>query len=214
MSKVKICGIRRQQDIEYVNRLLPDYIGFIFAESKRRVDIETAKALSGALDDRIEKVGVFVNEAPHAILNIAVQCRLNAVQIHGNETPDYVEGLRRLLDEKGKGVMEIWRAIRVKDRASIEEMKAYRVEAFVLDAYAEGAYGGIGKAFDWSLAAEAKEYGKIFMAGGLNAQNVRKAIEQVKPYGVDTSSGVETEGFKDEEKIREFIYQVRNSSGF
>jgi phosphoribosylanthranilate isomerase len=206
MVKLKICGLRRNIDIEYVNRHLPDYIGFIFAESKRQVEPEQVKLLTGQLDYRIKKVGVFVNAALDKVLHTVDLCGLDVVQIHGDESPEYIYELKSKL----KGT-EVWKAIRVKDADSIKTMKAYNADAFVLDAYVDGCYGGAGKTFDWSLAIEAKNYGNIVLAGGLNLKNVREATGLVHPFAVDISSGVETDGFKDEEKIKDFIYSVRRN---
>lgn len=217
MTKIKICGIRREADVEYVNRYLPDYVGFIFAESKRKVSPEQAGILSGMLDKTIKKVGVFVNEDPCVIIQTAAGCGLGAVQVHGDETPEYFSELKEYLDgevevqkraEACKKV-EVWKAVRVKDRNSIDRMAEFDADCFVLDAHVESGYGGTGKSFDWNLAAEAKKYGNIILAGGLTPQNVEEAIKVVQPFGVDVSSGVETDGFKDESKVREFIHSVK-----
>ncbi len=209
MPKVKICGLRRPEDITYVNKYLPEYAGFIFAESKRRVMPELAAALAANLDGRIRKAGVFVNETAEKVVEVAGGCGLDVIQLHGDEPPGYVEELkRRLLD--GKKEIKLWKAFRVKDAESLSKMKDYGVDAFVLDAYAEGSYGGSGKVFDWNLAMKAGKYGKIVLAGGLDAGNAWKAIGTLQPFALDVSSGVETGGCKDERKIREFINTVRS----
>lgn len=209
MPKVKICGLRRPEDITYVNKYLPEYAGFIFAESKRRVMPELAAALAANLDGRIRKAGVFVNETAEKVVEVAGGCGLDVIQLHGDEPPEYVEELkRRLLD--GKKEIKLWKAFRVKDAESLSKMKDYGVDAFVLDAYAEGSYGGSGKVFDWNLAMKAGKYGKIVLAGGLDAGNAWKAIGTLQPFALDVSSGVETGGCKDERKIREFINTVRS----
>ncbi|MCX7921279.1 MAG: phosphoribosylanthranilate isomerase [Clostridia bacterium] len=221
MAKIKICGIRRQEDVTYVNRVLPEYIGFVFAKSKRQVTPECAEQLGAALDGRIQAVGVFVNEDIKAVVDIACKCRLNAVQIHGDETPEYISVLRKELDllqlniDKAnrypvEGSIQIWKAVRVKDISSITAMKDYKVDAFVLDTFVEGHYGGAGITFDWRLVKEAQQYGSIILAGGLNQRNVQKAVDEVAPLAVDISSGVESDGFKDEKKIRDFICAVRS----
>lgn len=208
MTKVKICGLKRKEDIEYVNKYLPDYIGFVFAESKRRVSVELAESLKKNLSPEIKTVGVFVNEDLESLLETIKRLSLDCVQIHGDESSMYIEALKEKL--KGERKIEIWKAIRVKDGDSIEKMSEYNVDAFVLDAYIEGAYGGGGKTFDWELASKAKEYGKIILAGGLNTENVKEAIDKLAPFGVDVSSGVETSGYKDGDKIRDFIYKARS----
>jgi phosphoribosylanthranilate isomerase len=212
MYKVKICGIRRQEDVEFVNRYKPDYIGFVFAESKRRVGIETASALGDRLDEGIKKVGVFVNESIENVLKTSLQCGLDIMQLHGDESHEYVEHLRDTVENSVIPNLEIWKAIRVKDIRSLDQMPLFKVDAFILDAFIESAYGGAGKVFDWNLAAHAKKYGNIFLAGGLDLANIQGALETVEPYGVDVSSGVEIGGYKDEEKIKEFINKVREKT--
>ncbi|NLI58266.1 MAG: phosphoribosylanthranilate isomerase [Clostridium sp.] len=208
MTKVKICGIKRKEDIEYVNKYLPDYIGFIFAQSKRKVSIEFAMELKKNLSPKIKTVGVFVNEDLEKVLEITNKLSLDCVQIHGDEPCEYIEDLKEKI--KSKKEVEIWKAIRVKDGDSIKKMSCFNVDAFVLDAYIEGVYGGAGKTFDWELASRAKEFGKIILAGGLDRENIKEGIEKVKPFAVDVSSGVETNEYKDEDKIRDFIYKVRS----
>lgn len=208
MTKIKICGIKRIKDVQYVNKYLPNYIGFVFAESKRKVTMEQAIELRNDLDPRIKAVGVFVNESMDRVVETAVNCRLDCIQLHGDENGQYVENLKKLI--KSQYDVEIWKAIRVKDESSLLLLDEYEVDAFVLDTFVEGAYGGAGKVFDWKLAKLAKSFGKIIVAGGLSIDNVSDAIELVMPYGVDVSSNVETDGVKDEVKIRRFIEKVRN----
>lgn len=205
MVKVKICGLRRELDIEYVNRYMPDYVGFVFAQSKRGVEPEEAKRISEALDNRIKKVGVFVNENFEDIIKTIEICGLDVVQIHGDESIEFFDKLM----EEAKG-LEVWKAVRVKDEASIKSLEGYPVEAILLDTFVEGSYGGAGKTFDWNLANSAKKYGKIILAGGLNLSNITEAMKVTRPFAVDISSGVETDGFKDENKIKDFINAVRN----
>ena len=223
MTKIKLCGIRREIDIEYANKYLPDYIGFVFAKSRRQVSSDDAMQLISNLNPDIKTVGVFVNEQLDKVVQIADQCRLNVVQIHGDETPGYISLLKQKLTlsgfpfhdgcckyggNTGEGTA-IWKVIRVRNIESIKEMKCFNADAFILDTYTEGSFGGAGKSFDWKLAAEASNYGKIILAGGLNPENIKDAVIAAKPYAVDVSSGVETEGFKDEEKTKRFIYSVR-----
>ena len=206
MIKVKICGLRRAEDVAYVNAHLPDYVGFIFAPSKRRVTMEEAVKLSEMLQERIKTVGVFVNESLEKVLTTSEACNLHVLQLHGDEPPAYVKALKKAAPGK-----TVWKAVRVKEPGSIEVLGQYEADAYLLDAYVEGTYGGAGVAFDWNLAAAAQKYGNIILAGGLNLQNVREAIGIVKPFGVDISSGVETDGWKDESKIKDFIYSVRRN---
>jgi len=207
MTKVKICGLKRDEDIRYVNKYLPDYIGFVFAESKRRVTVEQAARLRNDLAPKVKAVGVFVNEDINKVVEAAAECRLDCIQLHGDEDGQYVEKLKELF--KSYGDVEIWKAIRVKDERSLVVLDEYEVDAFVLDTFVEGAYGGVGKVFDWRLAKLAKAFGKIIVAGGLSVDNVSDAVELVMPYGVDVSSKVETDGVKDEVKIKCFIEKVR-----
>lgn len=209
MTLIKICGIKRVEDIQYVNKYLPHYIGFVFAESKRRVSAEQVRILKQRLDPTINTVGVFVNEDIEEIVKIADECRLDGIQIHGDETVQYVDTLRgKLQSHPANRNVEIWKAVRVKDESSISLLNSYKVDAFVLDAFVEGAYGGAGKVFDWKLASLAESYGRIFIAGGLSPENVTDAVKTVRPYGVDVSSGVETGGFKDEDKIKQFVGEI------
>lgn len=221
MTAVKVCGIRREDDVEYLNRYLPDYAGFVFAESKRRIKPEQAVYLIKRLDNRIARVGVFVNESIEKVLEICKLCKLDVVQLHGDETTEYIMNLRQILYEQGRIITDkavnvqniripnIWKAYRVKGNILNDWEQVCMGDAFVLDAYCEEAYGGTGKVFDWNIAAKAGKGAPIVLAGGLNVGNVAKAISVVKPYAVDVSSGVETFGYKDENKIRDFISAVR-----
>jgi len=214
MSKVKICGLRRPEDILFVNRYLPEYVGFVFAESKRRVSIEEAAELSGKLDERIKRAGVFVNETIENVVSAVKMCRLDVVQIHGDEDPSYVSELKEELLKEGfnsnkLNKVQIWKGIRVKDETSFKQLEKYGADAYLLDTFVEGSYGGAGKTFDWNLAIKAKEYGDVILAGGLTPDNLISARNKVNPAVLDVSSGVETEGYKDEGKIRDFINMAR-----
>jgi phosphoribosylanthranilate isomerase len=209
MTGVKICGLRRKEDIAFVNRYMPEYIGFVFAKSRRQVTREQAVELRKLLLPGIKATGVFVNENIDAVADIACFSGLDIIQLHGDESPEYVEKMRKSLYLRGKKDIFIWKAIRVKDEGSFENVHKYRVDAYLLDAYLDGSYGGAGISFDWSLAVTATKYCDVILAGGINISNVRQAIERVKPFAVDVSSGVETDGFKDEVKIRGFIENVR-----
>jgi phosphoribosylanthranilate isomerase len=205
MVKVKICGIQSKADVMFLNRYLPDYAGLVFAESKRQVGKAQAKAMADGLDESIKKVGVFVHQSEQEAADTAIECGLDVIQIHGDRDAAYFHNLREILG--GKPV-EIWKAVRVKDRTSIETLAEECVDAYVLDTYKEDAWGGTGSSFDWGLAAEAQ--GRIILAGGLNPENVGHAIQAAHPFAVDVSSGVETNGHKDMDKIKEFIFTARN----
>lgn len=206
MAGIKICGIRRQCDIEYVNSYLPEYIGFVFAESRRRVSPEEAGRMSSDLEGGIRKAGVFVDEEAGRVSEIALSCGLDAVQLHGGETAEYLRGLR---DELGKGV-EIWKTVRVRGPLSAKALQEIPADRIVLDTYSPSVRGGTGKAFDWSRAEGIRGV-SLILAGGLDSKNAARAVSLVKPFMVDVSSGVETDGFKDRLKIRDFIYAVRKS---
>jgi len=204
MVKVKICGITRQEDVFYVNKHKPDYVGFVFADSRRRVSPEQCAKLAYALNGNIKKVGVFVNENPAVIVKIIDQCKLDVVQVHGDETVEYMLELSRLIPFG----IEVWKAVRVRDMFSLLELEKFKVDAYVLDAYDEAGYGGTGKIIDWNLVSSVGKLGKVILAGGLTPENVHDAVSIVRPYAVDVSSGVETGGYKDEKKIRDFIYSA------
>jgi phosphoribosylanthranilate isomerase len=204
MAKIKICGLRRPADIEYVNQAKPEYAGFVFAPSKRRVTVQDAAQLGKRLLPGIQKVGVFVNEKVENVVQTAQMCCLDIVQLHGDETPGDIAYIRK---NTGLG---IWKAVRVKDADSLSGLEIYAVDAYLLDTYIDGSFGGTGKAFDWKIAREVGRSGRIILAGGLHAENVKNAIAIARPYGVDVSSGVETDGCKDEVKIRDFVCRARS----
>ncbi|MFZ5987170.1 MAG: phosphoribosylanthranilate isomerase [Bacillota bacterium] len=214
MTGVKICGLRRKEDIEYVNCYLPHYIGLVFAKSKRQVSKELAADLRAELASDIKAVGVFVNEDALEVAEITRYCGLDCIQLHGDESPEYIESLKEALHGENIKRVEIWKAVRVRDEESVKSMSLYDVDAFLLDTYVEGSFGGAGKTFDWELACLAKKYGKIILAGGLDTGNVSGAVGMVRPFAVDVSSGVETDGFKDEVKISSFIKEVKSVDDF
>ena len=187
--EIKICGIRRKEDIDIISKYKPDYIGFIFAKSKREVTPETVAEITKNLDKDIKKVGVFVN-ATYEKINEAVQvAKLDVVQLHGDENDEYISNL----DCK----CEIWKAVRVRDGED-------------LDKYTDKEYGGSGQTFDWHGGGSIKTDKPIMLAGGIKTENVIEGINIFKPVGVDISSSVETDGFKDEQKIKKFIETVRS----
>ncbi len=202
MTKVKICGLRRMQDIEYANQLQPDYVGFVFSQSKRMVSKESAKMLIDHLDGRIKRVGVFVNEKIEMVNEMTTSLGLDVVQLHGDEDDDYVENLKEILD------VEVWKALRIKGITDLQrEVKADKI---LIEGFVNGLYGGTGVRFDWSLIENFEFSRPVILAGGLNVSNVEEGIKKVRPYAVDVSSGVETDGYKDFEKMKEFIEKVRS----
>ena len=211
MLKLKICGMRRPEDIEIANKYKPDYVGFVFAQSPRKVSYEQAKELSGLLSDDIVPGGVFVNEHMKLIVDLFKDGIIEMAQLHGDEDEKYIRNLKdKSIEETGKEISVI-NAIEIKDDADYDdELLKWRDSAsdyFILD-----SGKGSGKTFDWSLIDKESEFFKnsIFLAGGLNSENLALAIEEFNPFAVDLSSSVETDGFKDEEKIKEIIEIMEN----
>lgn len=203
MSRIKICGLTTQKDIEIVNKYKPDYIGFVFSKSPRQVNFDKAQALKNNLDRSIYSIGVFVNEAVELIEKLW-RCRIiDMIQLHGDEDDEYIKRLKMLVKCK------IIKAVRVKNSDQILNEEQKKCDFLLLDAYDKNAYGGNGKKFNWDLIPNelVKPY---FLAGGLNIDNVTKAIKTLNPFCVDVSSSVETNGIKDEEKIKKIIKKVRS----
>jgi phosphoribosylanthranilate isomerase len=201
--KVKICGLTRKEDIDAVNAFLPDYAGFVFAESKRRVTCAQAASLLKNLNPMIRPVGVFVDMACQEIAAITEVCRLAAVQLHGREDNQYMNELRSLLPEE----TQIIKAFRVQSRPVPAAIAGIASVLLLLDAYQEGLAGGPGQVFDWRLLRDFSR--PYILAGGLNPSNLQTAAAVLHPYGVDVSSGVETGGRKDRQKIENFIRTAR-----
>jgi len=199
--KVKICGTTSLKDAFLAVESGADAIGFIFYKmSPRNISQKEAKEIILQLPPFIETVGVFVNETSDKINRIAEQCKLNSIQLHGEESPALCRRVKR----------KVIKAFRVKNADSLKSIASYDVSGFLLDSYNDGSKGGSGQVFDWNLALRVKKQGPVILAGGLNPYNIFTAIHRVKPYGVDVCSGVEkSPGIKDHEKIREFIKSVR-----
>lgn len=207
-TKVKICGITCENDIRILNLYLPDYAGFVFAESKRKITLQKAKSLISDLNPLVRRVGVFVNMESGRISEIAGIAGLDAIQLHGDETQDYIDRLKLNLD----GKIQIWKAIRISGEKSLGEMAMYNLDFFLADTYVKGIPGGSGKSFEWKLLQRKDENHRkdnIILAGGLTPDNVIEAISIARPYGVDVSSGVESEGKKDEKLVEKFIGNSR-----
>jgi phosphoribosylanthranilate isomerase len=199
--KVKVCGTTSLKDALFAVESGADALGFIFyKKSPRCISQKEVKDIVAQLPPFVETVGVFVNEASDKVNRIAEQCRLTAVQLHGDESPAFCRRIKR----------RVIKVFRVLDADSFKGISNYDVSGFLLDSYNDESRGGTGKAFDWNLALRAKKQGPIILAGGLNPYNVYTAIHRVKPYGVDVCSGVEkSPGVKDFIKIDEFIKSVR-----
>lgn len=202
MAKIKICGLSRYEDIEIVNEVLPDYIGFVFADSRRKVSDPVASELRKRLNPGIKVVGVFVNEDILHITELCKQGIIDIVQLHGDEDEGYLESLRSKIDN------EIIKAVRVRSAEDILKTSELECDYLLFDAFHKEQYGGSGKTFDWTVVTRpGKPY---FLAGGLNQDNILQAVKLLQPYAVDISSGVETDGFKDADKIRNIIAKVRS----
>lgn len=202
MTKIKICGITRLEDAQKAVELGVDALGFIFSKSPRRVDAEVATEIIKDLPPFITTVGVFVNESMDVVKHIASVCRLNVLQFHGDELPEFCSQFSR------KVIKSFW----VKNPDDLSMLPGYKgiVSAYLLDSRVEGKRGGTGKVFDWELAKIALPYGRVILAGGLTSENVKEAIKAINPYAVDVSSGVESApGKKDHEKMKKFVAAVR-----
>lgn len=193
MTKIKLCGITRMEDIESINQLGVDYIGFVFApKSKRYITPQNAKKLRDALEEGIQVVGVFVDAPMEYVASLLDNQIIDIAQLHGEEDADYIKTLKELCH---KPVIKAFRMNDVSDTAGIEQCCADYV---LLDSGA-----GSGEVFDWNLMKEIKR--PFFLAGGLGIQNVEQAIQETHPFAVDVSSGIETGGLKDKEKMAAFV---------
>ena len=217
MTRIKICGLKRIEDIEAVNYICPEYVGFVFADfSHRYVDKETAAELKAALNPKIKAVGVFVDEDYNYVAELLNEGIIDIAQLHGNEDEDYIGKLRGLISnvndesgpvsgEKTPGVVKIIKAFnmsRIKSTGEIEESSA--------DMVLVDSGTGSGKTFDWNRLGEIKR--PYILAGGLEPDNVSAAIKSLHPYGVDVSSGVESDKYKDPEKMKRFVSIIREEN--
>ncbi len=201
MTKIKMCGLFREEDITYANEVNPDYIGFVFyKKSHRYVGMETASRLRSKLDDGIQAVGVFVDEDISLIKELVDKKIIDIVQLHGHEDEEYIKELR---DTLGESYTKIIKAIVIKSESDIPKPQPL-VDYYLLDSGM-----GSGSSFDWNLIKDLQT--PIFLAGGLNTENISKALSLVKPYAVDVSSGIETDKVKDFDKMRLFASLVRNN---
>ena len=203
MALIKMCGLFREEDISFANTLLPDYIGFVFYKKSRRyVDKEKARSLKSLLNKKIKAVGVFVDEDISFIAELANEGIIDLIQLHGHEDENYI---RRLKYELKDNSIKIIKAVVVKD---IKDICQITDDPFT-DFYLLDSGMGSGNTFDWQLLNEIKK--PFFLAGGLNNENIKEALRSVNPYAVDVSSGIETDGVKDFNKMNIFADIVRNS---
>ena len=204
MVKVKICGIKNLQDVQAVNKHKPDFAGFVFYPlSKRYVSLIVARQLKAALNRHIKTVGVFVNAPVEEIAAAAELGIIDLVQLHGDEGNAYIAELKKICK------LPIIKAVRVQDENDIKRADYYDCDYLLFDTYSQSAYGGTGRQFNTQLLKGVKIHKPYFIAGGLNADNVRQAIKGLKPFAADVSGGVETDGGKDAAKIKAFIKQVK-----
>lgn len=197
MTNIKLCGLSRMVDIEVVNELKPEYIGFIFVpKSKRYVSIAQASVFKKVLDKKIKAVGVFVDEDIDIILDCINLGIIDMVQLHGHEDENTILKLKAL------GQRPIIKAFKIESKSDAIEAEKSSADYILLD-----SGSGSGKVFDWELIKDIKR--EYFLAGGLDVENVEKAIRVLKPYAVDVSSGLETDGLKDKLKMEAFVYNVR-----
>ena len=197
MTKIKLCGLSRQCDIEWANELHPDYIGFVFApNSKRYISPEKASTLKQALASEIMAVGVFVDETAENVAYLLNQKIIDIAQLHGKESDEYINRLRKLTEKP------IIKAFRISSSTDIVTAENSKADFILLDSGA-----GTGTVFDWELIQNINR--PYFLAGGLYPNNVKSAIETLHPYAVDVSSGIETNGLKDKTKMADFITAVR-----
>jgi phosphoribosylanthranilate isomerase len=205
MVHVKICGITSVEDAQAAVEAGADALGFVFyPPSPRYVTPEQAGQIIRGLPPFVTTVGLFVDVPLDMVNGIAARCGLDRVQLHGREAPEFCRQVKQ----------PVIKAFRIKDAESLAPLSHYSVSAYLLDAYVEGALpGGTGASFSWELAARAKPHGPVILAGGLTPQNVDVAIAQIRPYGVDVSSGVErAPGIKDHQKVREFIARAKTTA--
>lgn len=204
MSKIKICGLKSENDIKIVNKYGPDYVGFILAPSKRQVNYEVAKKLKALLNPSILAVGVFVNESLEVIGQYAENKVIDVIQLHGDESLEMIKELKQQVS------IPVIKAMRIKDEKQLKHLLPFIQEVtadyLLFDTYQEGLYGGSGKSFDWKLLDVVKR--SYFLAGGIGLHNIEEACKW-KPFAIDVSSGVETNGVKDAIKVSELIQKYR-----
>lgn len=206
MTKIKFCGIKRLEDIAYINKLKPEYAGFIFAKSKRRVSKELAKELLEKIDKRIKTVGVFQDEDITIVKSIKDELNLDILQFHGDESKEYLKEFKK---------EEIWKAIGIEYEKDLLKIKEYEKVSskILLDSKIFGISGGLGKTFNWDYLNNIKSKENIIIAGGINKDNILPLIHKINPSIIDISSGIEIDGVKDFKKMEEIILKVRNNNG-
>ena len=204
MTLVKICGITNAGDARVAAEAGADAVGFVLAESPRRVSAEEARRISLGMPENILRVGVFVDEEPAEVLRISREVGLDLAQLHGDETPEAVTAVQQ-------GGVKVMKALRVRDAITLEALDRYEADLFLLDAYSDKVREGTGQGFDWEVAKSSTGRDNIVISGGLGPENVRAAVEFFEPYGVDASSSLEdAPGRKNGERVRRFVLAARD----
>lgn len=207
MTKIKICGLKSLIDVSIVNNSQPDYIGFVLAPSKRQIALEQARQLKKQLSSSIQAVGVFVNAPLEQIMEYEKEKIIDVIQLHGDEDSEYIEKLRRMSH------LAIIKAFRIQNEESIKNqqklMENPMLDGILLDAHSPAGYGGLGTSFEWKLLKGIQR--PYFLAGGIGLDNIKEALSY-KPYAIDVSSKVETDGVKDAEKIAKIVEIVREAN--
>lgn len=215
---IKICGITSVEEVEYINKLKPEYIGLVFTKSKRQICKEQGIVLSKVLCEEVKIVGVFKDNSLNEIKEI-IQCvKLDVIQLHGNESDDFIESVKLIIEEKYgenqreevKERIEVWKGISIKSKEDFKILNSLKVDRFILD----GLNPGSGELFDWELIKEIDTKIKFFLAGGISLSNIDEVVKKIKPYGIDISSGVEIidelgNRKKDYYKIRNLMEKMR-----
>ncbi|MEW9501783.1 phosphoribosylanthranilate isomerase [Jeotgalibacillus marinus] len=200
--KVKICGLQQEEHVRESVSSGADFIGFVFAPSKRNVSIEQAQKLVAMLPSTVKSVGVFVNPTKEELEETIQQVGLDIVQLHGDETAEFCASISK----------PVIKAFSINSVEDFDQTNDYPVDYHLVDAPGSTYRGGSGHTFDWSLIQNQQKKTSLILAGGLSVENITQAIKTVKPYAVDVSSGVETDGVKDGQKIQEFIQRAKAGS--
>ncbi len=202
MTKIKICGIKREDEVAILNQFPVSYAGFIFAKSKRQVTIDQCLKLSELLNPNIKRVGVFVNEPFDQLMKIISACKLDIVQLHGDETVDYIKDIP----------VKVWKTIPVKNKDSLAKISVYdqHVHGILFETHHEKLKGGTGLTFDWQLLKnlELNNDVDMILAGGINPGNAKEAIDIVEPDILDVNSGLEVEGYKTLDKVKQLFKEL------
>lgn len=206
MPKLKFCGLKSVNDIILINEYKPDYIGFVFAESRRKINREKALQMKSRLDKDILAVGVFVNESIDVISRLCHDGIIDLIQLHGDEDEDYIQALKKTTSNK------IIKAIRIRHEKDIILLKNLSCDYLLFDTYSSHTSGGTGHRFDWSVLEEADTSKPYFLAGGINYQNISDAIRITpSPFCLDLSSGIEMNGVKDKQLIQDLMQNYNSS---